>query len=168
MIADRIAWFAMVAGVGICVLALGIGWLQRAVPTSRPALPAQHQGATADWSPKGHVAQADTDAATLAKLADAQRRELADAQAVLQPHIDAMNAGLAKAFRAFDVAMVAPMRLAGLWHAAAQSECIKCSAAHDETFGHLGDDHQHTGLRAFRIDTPTGELPIVLPSTVEV
>lgn len=157
MTADRIAYATMAAGILLCAFALGLALLQRhSTPTPRV-----HVGATETWSPVAHVAQADTPEAILSRDLDLARAELADAQASLQPLLDEFHAALGRAFADMDAALAPAMRTARLWHSADHAWCVKCAEQHDETFGPTSADREHTYIRAFRIDTPTGEFPRV-------
>lgn len=127
-----------------------------------------HAGATEDWSPKAHVAAADTPEATLQAEADRERRELATARAELQPHIDVMHKALGAAFAQFDAATRRASRTAEIWHTLDIKICQTCGERHAQTFGPArSDPNHHTIIRSFRIDTPTGEYPAVQLSTME-
>jgi hypothetical protein len=126
-----------------------------------------HAGATEDWSPKAHVAAADTPEATLQAEADRERRELATARAELQPHIDVMHKALGVAFAQFDAATRQASRTAEIWHTLNVKACQVCGERHAQTFGPARSDPHHTIIRSFRIDTPTGEYPAVQLSTME-
>lgn len=123
--------------------------------------PPEHAGAVLGWSPEREVARAEAGRDRIEDLAAAERAELADASAELASLITAEQRAMAKAFRAFDAAMLAPMRTAQLWHNAGHEHCVRCSGQDGKVFGTLGHDTDHTGIRAFRIDTPTGEFAII-------
>lgn len=149
--------------VGALLVVLGVFLLLVAAiawPTKRTPVYA-HAGAVPGWSPAAEVSRAVANQDRIADLVAAERAELADAAASLAPLITAEHDAMAVAWRAFDAAMVAPMRTAKLWHMYDREFCARCSGQDGEVFGHLGADHEHTGIRAFRIDTPTGEYPIV-------
>lgn len=115
-----------------------------------------HTGADLLWSPRRQVA------AVAGEMDEAEaeaRRELAAAEADLRPVIDAMRRELAGAFRAFDAAVLPAMATVTAWHSHGRDECLVCRADHDRTIGQVGQDG--IGLRAFRMDTPTGELPVM-------
>lgn len=126
-----------------------------------------HVGATEHWSPIAHVAAADTPEATLQAEADRERRELATARAELQPHIDVMHKALGVAFAAFDAATLQASRTAEIWHTLNVKACRTCGEQHAQTFGPARSDPNHTIIRSFRIDTPTGEYPTLQLSTME-
>jgi hypothetical protein len=122
---------------------------------------AEHAGASIDWSPAQDVAAAILAQDDIDDLAATERAELADAAAALAPLITAEHDALGVAWRAFDAAIADAMRTAQIWHNADHAFCRTCNGQDGQIFGTLGTDREHTGIRAFRIDTPTGEYPLV-------
>jgi hypothetical protein len=135
--------------------------LEHAVPAG-PAPGAPHAGAVLGWSPQLEVRTAEASRDRIEDLAAAERAELADASAELASLITAEQRAMAKAFRAFDAAMLAPMRIAQQWHQDGRAHCARCTGADGKVFGHLGEDTDHIGIRAFRTDSPTAAYPIVV------
>lgn len=142
------------------LLCLGAAILWRRPPertaTATPSLTLTHAGAVPGWSPAADVAQAEQARDRIADLAQAERDELADAAAELKPLLDAEHSALGIAWRAFDAAMVAPMRTAALWHQADRACCKRCAITLEHEIGPIGPERR-IGLRGWREDTPTGE-----------
>lgn len=149
--------------LGPGLIALGMVLLSIAATLRRPR-PSEHAGAVPGWSPARDVAEAVLAQDDIADLVATERAELADAQAALAPLIVAEHDALALAWRAFDEAMAGPLRTAQIWHNADHAFCRTCNGQDGRIFGRLGDDTAHVGIRAFRIDTPTGEYPLVVTS----
>lgn len=155
--------------VGVLAITLGIlimmgaGLLGRRATSSAPAEVAvlEHAGAILGWSPNREVARAEAGRDRIADLAAAERAELADAAAELAPLISAEQRVLARAFRDFDAAMLGVMSTVTKWHNDGHHYCARCTGRDGKVFGRLGDDVTHIGIRAFRIDTPTAEHPLV-------
>lgn len=110
-------------------------------------LEVEHVGATLLWSPRSDIRAAPQ----VLEL----ERELAAAEAELAPLLQAEHDALATAWRAFDAALLAPMRTAALWHQDGYGVCETCHGGHHDRDG-------HPLLRSFRTDTPTGEFPFVV------
>jgi hypothetical protein len=126
-----------------------------------PFLTLEHAGAVLGWSPATEVDRAEAGRDRIADLAAAERAELADARAELAPLLAAEQRAITTALLAFSDALQVPMEVARRWHEAGADDCTRCRHRNGEVFGQLGDDREHTGIRAFRIDTPTGSFPIV-------
>ena len=110
-------------------------------------------GATLDWSPI-----ADVEHAIEHEQEDEARAELAAAEADLKPLLDDFQRRMAKAFRAFDAALVRPMTTTARWHMAGRDCCQKCAEEHARQFGAIGE---RLGIRSFRIDPPTAEYRVI-------
>lgn len=148
-------------GPGLILLGLMLLSVAAGIAKRTPRRAVAHAGAVAGWSPARDVAAATLAQDDIADLAATERAELADAAADLAPLITAEHDALALAWRAFDEAMAGPLRTVQVWHNADHAFCRTCSGEDGRIFGTLGDDTAHTGIRAFRTDTPTGEYPII-------
>lgn len=160
----------MLIGI-IFALTEGEGWVGRfnawvyGVLSDRPRAPAvsalrsaEHAGATIEWSPEAEILGTfEPEAEEHAAVELARQERKAEEQAVADLLAE-FHAGLARAWRDFDVAMLAPMSTASRWHIAGTQCGVRCPVCAEAYF--VKPDG-HTGLRAFREDTPTGEFKII-------